>query len=58
MPERKHFDRRKDERAALAAEARRLADDPVDQAEMQAVSEEMDALAAGWPDDDNRPRAG
>ena len=58
MPERKHSDRRKDERTALAEEARRIADDPVDQAEMQAVREEMDALAADWPDDDEPPREG
>src|SRR5690349_12600685 len=57
MPGRKHSDRRKDEPAALAAAARRLADDPVDQADMQAVSEDMDALAADWPND-NRAREG
>jgi hypothetical protein len=34
-------------------EARRAAADPADRAEMRAVREDMDAVAAPWPDDIN-----
>jgi hypothetical protein len=36
--------------AALAAEVRRLAADPADTAERQAVAADMDALSADWPE--------
>ena len=39
-------------RDELAAEARRAAADPADRAEMRAVMEDMDAVAADWPVDD------
>lgn len=34
----------------LAEEVRRLADDPVDTAERQAVMDDMDAISADWPE--------
>jgi len=37
--------------AALADEVRRLADDPEDTAERQAVMTDMDAVSADWPHD-------
>jgi Arc/MetJ-type ribon-helix-helix transcriptional regulator len=37
------------QRSALAAEVRRLADDPVDTAERQAVMDDMEAISADWP---------
>ncbi len=44
----------------LMEEARRVAADPADRAETQAVRKDMDAIAAPWPDDDlgvaDRPR--
>jgi hypothetical protein len=59
MPEREHSGRRRCERDALAEEARRLAEDPVDTAEMRAVKEDMDALSPDWPyDADEPPQAG
>ncbi|MGA2929066.1 MAG: hypothetical protein ABSG43_24370 [Solirubrobacteraceae bacterium] len=40
-------------REELMDEARRAAADPADRAEMRAVREDMDAVAAPWPDDIN-----
>jgi Arc/MetJ-type ribon-helix-helix transcriptional regulator len=40
---------RRRQRSALAAEVRRLADDPVDTAERQAVMDDMEAISADWP---------
>lgn len=37
-------------RSGLAAEAARLANDPVDRAEMRAIAEQMAALAPDWPE--------
>jgi Arc/MetJ-type ribon-helix-helix transcriptional regulator len=42
--------RRRRRRAALAEEVRRLADDPADNAERQAVMADMDAVSAHWPE--------
>lgn len=41
--------RRRRRHAALAEEARRLADDPTDTAERRAVMADMDAISAEWP---------
>jgi Arc/MetJ-type ribon-helix-helix transcriptional regulator len=41
---------RRRQRSALAAEVRRLADDPVDTAERQAVMDDMEAISADWPE--------
>ena len=48
----KNSDHRRSTPEELVAEARHLAADPVDRAEIQALSADMDALAAPWPDDD------
>jgi hypothetical protein len=40
----------------VAKEAHRAANDPVDRAEMRAVREDMDALAADWPQDATNTR--
>jgi Arc/MetJ-type ribon-helix-helix transcriptional regulator len=40
---------RRRQRSALAAEVRRLADDPVDTAERHAVMDDMEAISADWP---------
>ena len=40
---------RRRQRSAVAAEVRRLADDPVDTAERQAVMDDMEAISADWP---------
>lgn len=37
-------------RAGLAAEVERLANDPVDRAEMRAIAEQMATLAPDWPE--------
>jgi len=42
--------RRRRRSAALAAEVRRLADDPADTAERRAVMADMDALSPDWPE--------
>jgi Arc/MetJ-type ribon-helix-helix transcriptional regulator len=42
--------RRRRRPAALAEEFRRLADDPADAAERQAVMADMDAVSADWPE--------
>jgi hypothetical protein len=42
--------RRRLRHAALAEEVRRLADDPADTAERQAIMADMDAVAADWPE--------
>ena len=42
--------RRRRQRSALAAEVRRLANDPADTAERQAVMADMEAIAADWPE--------
>lgn len=42
--------RRRARRSALAEEVRRLAADPEDAAERQAVMDEMDAVAGDWPE--------
>jgi hypothetical protein len=58
MAERKRADRRVEERAALIEEVRRLAEDPLDKAEMRTVRADMDALSSEWPyDEDERPPA-
>jgi hypothetical protein len=41
---------RRRRRSALAAEVQELADDPVDTAERLAVMEDMEAMAAEWPE--------
>ncbi len=41
---------RRRRRAALAEEVRRLAEDPADTAERQAVMADMDAVSADWPE--------
>ena len=41
--------RRRRRQAALAQEVRRLADDPADTAERQAVMADMDGLSPDWP---------
>jgi Arc/MetJ-type ribon-helix-helix transcriptional regulator len=41
---------RRRRRSALAAEVRRLVDDPVDTAERQAVMDDMEAISADWPE--------
>ena len=41
---------RRRQRSAVAAEVRRLADDPLDTAERQAVMEDMEAISADWPE--------
>jgi hypothetical protein len=43
--------RRRRQRLALRDEARRLAADPEDRAEMKALGEELDELAPDWPTD-------
>ncbi len=43
--------RRRRQRLALRDEARRLAADPEDRAEMKALGEELDELAPDWPMD-------
>ena len=40
---------RRRRQAALAEEVRRLAEDPADTAERQAVMADMDAVSADWP---------
>ena len=40
---------RRQRRSALAEEVRRLAADPADSAEREAVMADMDAIAADWP---------
>jgi Arc/MetJ-type ribon-helix-helix transcriptional regulator len=42
--------RRRRRRSELADEVRRLAEDPADTAERQAVMADMDAIAADWPE--------
>jgi hypothetical protein len=42
--------RRRRRQAALAEEVRRLAEDPADSAERQAVMADMDAVSADWPE--------
>jgi Arc/MetJ-type ribon-helix-helix transcriptional regulator len=42
--------RRRRRQATLAAEVRRLAEDPADSAERRAVMDEMDVVAADWPE--------
>ena len=42
--------RRRRRQSALAAEVRRLADDPADSAERRAVMADMDAVSAEWPE--------
>lgn len=42
--------RRRRRQAALAEEVRRLAEDPADTAERQAVMDDMDAVSADWPE--------
>ena len=42
--------RRRRRQAALVDEVRRLADDPSDTAERQAVMADMDAVSADWPE--------
>jgi predicted transcriptional regulator len=37
-------------RAGLAAEVERLANDPVDRAEMRVIAEQMATLAPDWPE--------
>jgi hypothetical protein len=39
---------RRRQRSAIAAEVRRLADDPVDTAERKAVMDDMEAISADW----------
>jgi Arc/MetJ-type ribon-helix-helix transcriptional regulator len=41
---------RRARRSALAAEVARLAADPADAAERQAVMADMEAVAPGWPE--------
>jgi Arc/MetJ-type ribon-helix-helix transcriptional regulator len=41
--------RRRQRRSALAEEVRRLAMDPADRAEAQAVLADMEAVSADWP---------
>ena len=45
-------DHRRGDSDEQAEEARRAAADPADHAEMPAVRDDMDALGAPWPDDD------
>ena len=40
---------RRRRQAALAEEVRRLAEDPADTAERQAIMADMDAVSADWP---------
>jgi hypothetical protein len=40
---------RRQRRSALADEVRRLANDPADTAEREAVMADMDAVTADWP---------
>jgi hypothetical protein len=42
--------RRRRRHGALAEEVRRLAEDPADTAERQAVMADMDAVSADWPE--------
>jgi Arc/MetJ-type ribon-helix-helix transcriptional regulator len=42
-------DRRR-QRSALAEEARRLAADPVDRAEMRAITEDFESIEPDWPE--------
>jgi hypothetical protein len=42
--------RRRARSAALTAEVRRLANDPIDSAERRAVMADMDAVATDWPE--------
>jgi hypothetical protein len=42
-------DRRR-QRSALTEEARRLAADPVDRAEMGAISEDFESIEPDWPE--------
>jgi hypothetical protein len=42
---------RRRQRLALRAEARRLAGDPRDRAELAALSEGLDELSPAWPED-------
>jgi Arc/MetJ-type ribon-helix-helix transcriptional regulator len=42
--------RRRQRHATLAAEVRRLAEDPADTAERRAVMADMDAVSADWPE--------
>jgi len=42
--------RRRRRQAALAEEVRRLAEDPADTAERQAVMADMDAVSVDWPE--------
>jgi hypothetical protein len=42
---------RRRRRSAVREEARRLAADPVDLAELAAIREELDELTPGWPAD-------
>jgi Arc/MetJ-type ribon-helix-helix transcriptional regulator len=42
---------RRRRRSALRAEAMHAAEDPADLAEMQRVRDDMDAIAAPWPED-------
>jgi len=42
--------RRRGREAGLAEEVRRLAQDPADTAERQAVMADMDAVSADWPE--------
>jgi hypothetical protein len=42
---------RRRRRSALREEARRLAADPVDRAELAALRAELDELSPGWPSD-------
>ena len=43
-------DQRRRRRAALADEVRRLAGDPADTAEREAVMADMDAVSVDWPE--------
>lgn len=42
--------RRRRSESALEEEVRRVANDPADRAEMRRIREEMDELAADWPE--------
>ena len=41
---------RRKQRSALAAEVRRLAEDPLDTAERQALMQDMEAISPDWPE--------
>jgi Arc/MetJ-type ribon-helix-helix transcriptional regulator len=41
---------RRKQRSALATEVRRLAEDPVDTAERQAIMDDMETIASEWPE--------